>query len=125
MNPIFLVKQDIAKDEQQRMEIFLQLKEICQQHGGRLHLFRLYCVKAIEELAPCLGSADSSHWLVEARKGAVIFENTRTKHLSQAPSGVLPFARDWNRRQRCVENARAIAQFLDEPLQPKALTESA
>jgi hypothetical protein len=109
-------KQDIQADEERRKSNFQQLQSICKQHGDRLHVFGLCWVKAIEELADCLYSADSSHWLVGARKGAVIFKNSRTGHLSQAPAGVLSFASSWDRRQRCVENARAIAQFLGESL---------
>jgi hypothetical protein len=107
-------KADIKADEERRETNFEKLTSICQQHGDRLHVFGLCWVKAIEELAGCLYSADSSHWLVGARKGAVIFQNSRTGHLSQAPAGVLPFAKEWNRRQRCIENAKAIARFLGE-----------
>jgi len=110
-------KVEIQSDSERREVNFEKLKLICQQHGDRLHVFGLCWVKAIEELANCLYSADSSHWLVGARKGAVIFQNTRTGHLSQAPAGVLPFAKGWDRRQRCVANARAIAQFLGESFQ--------
>jgi hypothetical protein len=106
---------DIQADEQRREANLQELKVICRAHGYRLHVFGLCWVKAIEELAPDLYSADSSHWLVGARKGAVIFENSKTGRLSQAPARVLPFAKGWNRRRRCIENARAIARFLGEP----------
>jgi hypothetical protein len=107
-------KADIQADEERREANFEKLRSICQQHGDRLHVFGLCWVKAIEELAGCLYSADSSHWLVGARKGTVIFQNSRTGHLSQAPAGVLSFAKEWDRRQRCIENAKAIARFLSE-----------
>lgn len=114
-------KADIKADEERREANFDKLKAICQQHGDRLHVFGLCWVKAMEELADCLYSADSSHWLVGARKGAVIFRNTRTGHLSQAPSGVLPFAQGWDRRQRCIENAKAMCAFLGEPYRQVAI----
>jgi len=109
-------KDDIEADKHRRAANFEKLKAICERYGDRLHVFGLCWEKAIEELADCLYSADSSHWLCGARKGTVIFQNTRTGHLSNAPAKVLPFARKWDRRQRCIENARAIAQFLGEPL---------
>lgn|GEM_PF-896936 len=109
-------KEDIDVDKHRRAFNFEKLKAICEQYGDRLHVFGLCWETAIEELADCLYSADSSHWLCGARKGTVIFQNTRTGRLSNAPARVLPFARKWDRRQRCVENAKAIAQFLGEPL---------
>jgi len=118
-------KEAIALDKEQRERHFEALQAICQQHGDRLHVFGLCWVKAIDALKDSLYSADSSHWLVGARKAKVIFQHSRTGHLSEAPARCLPFAKEWDRRQRCVENARAIAQFLGEPFTPASLPVSA
>jgi len=88
-----------------------KLKMLCQQRPNRFHLFGLCWEEAIEVLTPYLYSADSSHWLCGARKGQVIFMNSRTGRLSKAPARALPFAKDWNREQRCIENAKVLAQF--------------
>ncbi|MBE9180247.1 hypothetical protein IQ268_16915 [Oculatella sp. LEGE 06141] len=106
---------DIKADEERREQNFAYLKQLCQWHGDQFHVFGLCWERAIEELADCLYSADSSHWLVGARKGAVIFKHSRSGRLSQAPARVLSFARDWNREKRCIENAKALADFLREP----------
>ena len=117
--------EEIVSDEERRVANLKKLKAICEQYGDRLHVFGLCWEKAIEELADCLYSADSSHCLCGVRKGTVIFQNTRTGHLSNAPAKVLPFAQKWDRRQRCIKNARAIAQFLGEPLAVSLLKQSA
>jgi hypothetical protein len=94
-----------------KRENLAKLKMLCQQHPDRFHLFGLCWEEAIEVLTPYLHSADSSHWLCGARKGQVIFVNSRTGRLSKAPARALPFAKDWNREQRCIESARVLAQF--------------
>ena len=106
-------KADIQADKNRREENFKQLHTLCKAFGNQLHIFGLCWVKAIEQLAPLVQSADSSHWLVGARRGDVIFVHTRNGHLSQAHADILPFSKEWDRKTRCIENARAIAQFLD------------
>jgi len=108
----------IKEDKQLRDENFRQLKAICEQHPQRLHLFGLCWERATEELADTLYSADSSHWLCGARTGMVIFKHTTNGHLSKAPGRALPFAQGWDSERMCVENARAIAQYLGEPCLP-------
>jgi hypothetical protein len=105
----------IDQDKEQRERNFEKLQIICQQFPDRFHVFGLCWVKAINALKDSLYSADSSHWLVGARKAKVIFQHSKTGYLSEAPAGVLPFAKAWDRRQRCIENAKAIAQFLARP----------
>ncbi|MEP0873887.1 hypothetical protein NDA01_29705 [Trichocoleus desertorum AS-A10] len=97
-----------------KRENLATLKSLCQQHPNRFHLFGLCWEEAIEVLTPYLHSADSSHWLCGARKGQVIFMNSRTGRLGKAPAKALPFAKDWSREQRCIENAKVLAQFTAE-----------
>lgn len=39
------------------------------------------------------------------------FINSRTGRLGKAPAKALPFAKDWSREQRCIENAKVLALF--------------
>lgn len=97
-----------AKDQ----GVLSSLTRICEEHPGRFHCFGLNWLKAIEELKSLLYSADTSKFLDGARYGHVIFRNTRTGHLSQAPASVLKL--DLDRRQRCVESARAMKDYCEE-----------
>ena len=101
-----------------RKESLQRLEQICEQYPGRLHLFGLCWEKAIEVLKGTLASGDSSHYLCGARKGQVIFVNSRTGKLSKAPARVLSIAKHWNRNQRCINNAKALASFVREPSHP-------
>ena len=101
-----------------RKESVHRLTQICEQYPGRLHVFGLCWEGAIEALKGTLASGDSSHYLCGARKGQVIFVNTRTAHLSKAPARVLTIAKTWSRPERCINNAKAIASFVRGPSLP-------
>ncbi len=74
----------------ERDRMLQELAALCQQYPGRFHIFGIAWLKAIETLCGLVHSADSSVWLRPARYGTVIFVNTKTGHLSQAPTGLIP-----------------------------------
>ncbi|NVZ11285.1 hypothetical protein HW932_18705 [Allochromatium humboldtianum] len=86
-----------------------ELLSISKDHPD-LHFLGLNWLKAIEDLADTEHSCDTSKWLDAARYGHVIFKNTRTGHLSQAPAKVLKL--NLSRQERCVESARAMREYL-------------
>lgn len=99
----------------ERKATLKRLVPLCRANPGRFHIFGLCWVPAIVELAEYLGSGDSSLWLrAPARYGDVLFVNTRSGKLSQAPAGVLPEARNWERPRRCIESARALQRYLQD-----------
>lgn len=89
--------------------VLTELLHISKDHAD-LHFLGLNWLKAIEDLADTAHSCDTSKWLDAARYGHVIFKNTRTGHLSQAPAKVLKL--DLSRQERCVESARAMREYL-------------
>lgn len=103
----------------ERKATLKRLVPLCRANPGRLHIFGLCWVPAIVELAEYLGSGDSSLWVrAPARYGDVLFVNTRSGKLSQAPAGVLPEARSWERPRRCIESARALQGYLQDRAAP-------
>lgn len=88
-----------------------ELKQLCQQFPNRFHIFGLNWLWAIESLQDFIASGDSSKWLDGARYAHIIFTNTKTGHLSQAPARYIPEAQDLNREQRCIESIKAIEAF--------------
>lgn len=88
-----------------------ELKQLCQEHPNRFHIFGLNWLWAIESLQDHIATGDSSKWLDAARYGHIIFQNSKTGHLSQAPAKFIPEAQDLNREQRCIASIQAIAQF--------------
>lgn len=89
------------------------LKKVCALYPGRVHIFGLAWMKALNHLFPLIASGDSSHWLVGARKGRVVTVNDRGRKpfLSEAHASRLGL--QLTRRERCVESARAILRFTD------------
>jgi hypothetical protein len=96
-----------AKDE----AMLKELRRLCEEHPGRFHLFGCNWLKALRELRTLVHSADTSKWLDGARYGHLIFVHTKHGHLTQAPAKVLGQGH-LTRRQRCVESARAMNEYL-------------
>ena len=92
-------------------EMLDQVIELCERHPDRFHIFGINWLKAIETLRDLIYSGDTSKWLDGGRYASIIFKHTRNGHLQQAPARVLPWAKGWDRRQRCVENAREMMNF--------------
>jgi len=105
-------------EKQQRTENFEALNDLCralyQRYGPRTHIFGNCWERSIEELAPVVASSDTSHWITPKRSGCMVFQHDRG-HLAKAPARVLSEAKEWSSDERCVESAKAIAAFLDEP----------
>ena len=91
-----------------------ELEALCAMYPRRFHLFGANWLQAIEKLMPLVASIDTSKWLDACRYGHVIFQNTRTRHLSQAPARALKL--DWDRRKRAVESAREMVRFCEGEL---------
>lgn len=103
----------------QRKATLKRLVPVCRAYPGRFHALGLCWVPAIVELADYLASGDSSLWLrAPARYGDLLFTNTKTGKLSQAPARVLPEARGWDRPRRCIESARALQSYLQARAEP-------
>lgn len=92
-------------------QMLIELSQLCQQFPNRFHIFGLNWLWAIESLQDCIASGDSSKWLDGARYAHVIFTNSKTGHLSQAPAKCIPEAKNLDRKQRCVASIQAIANF--------------
>jgi hypothetical protein len=90
-----------------------ELTAICESFPDRLHIFGMNWLRAIEQLKNKVFSADSSKWLDGARYSHVIFINTRTGHLSQAPAKALGLTLD--RSERCISSARNLEEFVNLP----------
>jgi hypothetical protein len=88
-----------------------ELTAICESFPDRLHIFGMNWLRAIERLKDKVFSADSSKWLDGARYSHVIFTNTRTGHLSQAPAKALGLILD--RSERCILSARNLEEFVN------------
>jgi hypothetical protein len=99
-----------AKDE----AMLAELTKMCECYPKRFHVFGINWLKAIESLKDLLASGDTSKFLDGGRYGHVVFKHTRNGHLQQAPAKVLPFAKDWDRVQRCVQSAIEMAAFCEE-----------
>jgi hypothetical protein len=96
-----------------------ELTAICESFPDRLHIFGMNWLRAIELLKDKVYSADSSKWLDGARYSHVIFTNTRTGHLSQAPAKALNLTLD--RSERCILSARNLEEYISRtPAQEKA-----
>lgn len=92
-------------------KMLMQLSQLCQEYPNRFHIFGLNWLWAIESLKDLIASGDSSKWLDAARYGHIIFENSRTGHLSQAPAKCISEAKELSREQRCIASIQAIANF--------------
>ncbi|HLM60953.1 MAG TPA: hypothetical protein VK308_09125 [Pyrinomonadaceae bacterium] len=93
-----------------------ELNHLCEKFPGRFHLFGLNYLKAIEQLKSTAFSCDTSCWIRGASRSYVIFKNTKTGRLTQAPSKAIPHYRKLDREARCILSARNIEEFLSEGL---------
>jgi hypothetical protein len=98
----------LMRDKDARM--LDELTAICESFPDRLHVFGMNWLRAIERLKDKVYSADSSKWLDGARYSHVIFTNTRTGHLSQAPAKALNLTLD--RSERCILSARNLEEYV-------------
>lgn len=64
----------------------------------------------MKKAAACKTGGDASKFLDGARYGHLIFANTRTWKLSQAPVKALGL--DLDRDQRCVQSARNLEDYV-------------
>lgn len=97
----------------ERKATLKRLVPLCKAYPGRFHVLGLCWVPAIVELAEYLASGDSSLWVrAPARYGDLLFVNTKSGKLSQAPARVLPEAKSWDRPRRCIESARTLQTYL-------------
>jgi hypothetical protein len=87
-----------------------QLGELCSIYPKRFHVFGCNWLRAISELRGLIASADTSKWLDGGRYAHLIFVNTRTGKLSQAPAKALKL--DLNREDRCVQSARNLEDYI-------------
>ncbi len=108
-----LTKVERAAWQTKRLATLEQLRAVAEQYPGVLHAFGLCWTKAIEDLGALLYSADTSLYLDAARYGDVIFQHTRTGHLSHAPARRVPTyaALAGDRAARVTESARNLANF--------------
>lgn len=95
---------------EETLDILLYL---CRKFPHRFHIFGLNYLKGIQELAPFAYSADSSVWLRGARYRYCIFENEKTKLITQAPARNLSFSASLNRFELCSLNARNLENFVN------------
>ncbi len=68
----------------------------------------------IRKLRDVIASANTSKWLDGGRYGHIIFRNTRTGRLSQAPARVIPAFCSLDRRGRCSVCAKNLREFTEE-----------
>lgn len=95
-----------------------ELTALCESFPDRLHIFGMNWLRAIERLKDKVHSADSSKWLDGARYSHVIFTNTKTGQLSQAPAKALNLTLD--RSERCILSARNLEEYVSlSPAQEK------
>lgn len=66
-----------------------ELLGLCTRYPGRFHLFGANWLKAVEQLGTLVRSMDTSKAIDAWRYGHLIFRNTKTGHLQQAPAKVL------------------------------------
>jgi len=104
-----LVPQMRAHDEAMLAEVLA----LCAQYPNRFHILGIAWVKAMEVLRWVARSGDTAKFMVGGRRAAVVFVNTDTGRLMEAPYQVLPFAKEWDRRQRCVQSARTLEQYFN------------
>lgn len=109
------------KVEAEKEQLLQKLEDLCKEHIGRFHILGCNWLRAIERLNGLAASLDTSKWLDAARYGHVIFENTKTGHLSSAPYRAVPeYAHLEDRRERCILSARNMQKFmLSEWREPK------
>jgi hypothetical protein len=90
-------------------EMLDQLGELCSKHPNRFHIFGINFLKAIEQLKNLIISGDTSKWLDAARYRHLLFTNTITGKLSQAPAKAL--GHDLSREELCIQSARNLEDF--------------
>ena len=100
-----------AKDKD-TLKMLIEMVGEWREFACYFHVLGLNWLKAIEELKPILQSFDTSKWLDGARYGHVIFTNTRTGHLSQAPARSIKEYQHLDRAERCILSARNLADFV-------------
>ncbi|SRR6266498_4614542 len=93
------------KDEQ----MLKQLGKLCSTYRSRFHIFGINWLEAIEKLKDLIVSGDSSKWLDAARYRHLIFTNTNTGKLSQAPAEKLE--PNLSREELCIRSARNLEDF--------------
>jgi hypothetical protein len=96
-----------AKDE----SMLAALRTLCERFPNRFHLFGINWLKAIEDLRAVVHSGDTSKFLDGARYGHVVFVNSRTGHLQQAPARVIPEFAVLDRTGRCAASAQNLNAF--------------
>lgn len=89
-----------------RVSALRSLVQLCGKYPDRFHVFGLNWVKAINELRDGLHSADSSLWLRGARYGQLIFQNSRSGKLSQAPEWVIANWAEKNGKDKWYDRSR-------------------
>lgn len=87
-----------------------QLRELCSIYPKRFHIFGINFLRALEQIKSLIVSGDTSKWLDGGRYAHLIFVNTRTGRLSQAPAKALKL--DLNREERCIQSARNLEDYL-------------
>jgi hypothetical protein len=98
--------------ELDREDLVEGVLRVAARYPDRLHLFGGCWLSALERLNGALHSSDSSKWLDGRRYRLSIFRNTRTGHLSQAPSRALGIG-DQDGRRLSIDNARNIQDYLE------------
>ena len=97
-----------------------ELTELCEAHPGRFHIFGINWLAAIQRLLSVAHSGDTSKFIDGARYAHIIFVNTYTGYLSQAPAKVVagwkPEVKDFSRAQRMTECARVLNEFCNVPV---------
>jgi len=106
---------DVAKAmnayEQTRIAALERIGELLARYPRRFHFFGLCWMRAVNELAPLLYSADSSFWLEGARRRFAVFKNTKTGLLSHAPQAVIPAYKGLGREALLASNIHEIQSF--------------
>lgn len=86
-----------------------QLGELCSIYPRRFHILGINYLKAIEQLKALIQSGDTSKWLDGGRYHHLIFTNTKTGRLAQAPAKALGLS--LSREELCIQSARNLEDF--------------
>src|SRR5262249_45540948 len=106
----------LMREKDERM--LCQLGELCSLYPQRFHILGINFLKALEQIKSYIVSGDTSKWLDGGRYAHLIFVNSRTGRLSQAPAKALKL--DLNREERCIQSARNLEAFVSGKMPPEA-----
>jgi hypothetical protein len=106
------------------------LGEICEAHPNRLHILGMNSLLAIETLGRLVHSADSSKYLKGASAARIVFVHSVSGRLLEAHYKVFSKSKkdevrrlaSLDREGRCVENARALDDYVNTQHERRGIT---